>query len=136
MKSVLRRFFVILLLVISTTLYFPCDNAQAGVIDDITQVYDSAKRGGKDYFCRKGDITQGIFSARSFKGNLCNYSTAMSALTEYVCTNPNVADFEGSSCDTYAKRNLKGEDPKAVLAREAITATGPVGKLINLFYKP
>jgi hypothetical protein len=134
MKSLLRQFFVILLLVISTTLYFPCDNAQAGIVDDIAQVYDTAKTGGKEYFCRKGDAFKGIFSARSFEGSLCRTDT-FGALAEYVCTNPNVADFEGSKCDTNAKKNLNGKDPKAVLAEAvAVGIAGPLGKLVNLFY--
>lgn len=134
MKSVLR-IFVILMLVISTSLGFSCEHAQAGIIDDISQVYTTAKTGGKAYFCRKGDAYKGIFSARSFEGELCSNSRAFAALAEYVCTNPNVEGFEGSQCDQKAKKKLGGADPVAVLKQEAVSATDPVGQLINLFYK-
>lgn len=105
------------------------------MIDDISNVYETAKSGGKEYFCRKGDAYTGIFSVRSFKGELCSNSQAIAALAEYVCTNPNVQGFEGSNCDEKAKKTLGGADPLTVLKKEAISATGPLGKLINLFYK-
>ena len=133
MKSFLR-IFVMLMLVISTSFWFSCDSAQAAM-SNISQVYTAAKTGGKSFFCRKGDLSKGIFSARSFEGELCANSRAFAALAEYVCTNPNVQSFEGSKCDQKAKQKLGGEDPTDVLTQEAVSATGPLRKLINLFYK-
>lgn len=134
MKTVLR-IFVVLMLIVSTTLGFSSTPAQAGIIDQISQVYTTAKTGGKAYFCRKGDAFKGIFSTRSFEGELCSNSRAFAALAEYTCSNPNVEGFEGSQCDQKAKQKLGGADPKAVLKQEYASATGAAKQLIDLFYK-
>lgn len=133
MKSVIRMTLV-LLLVISSWCGFFADNARAGIIDEISQVYETAKVGGKEYFCRKGDAYKGIFSIRSFEGELCNNSRTLAALAEYVCTNPNVEGFQGSQCDQKAKEKLGGAVPLTVLKQEAKSATGALGKLVTLFY--
>lgn len=133
MTSLMGRILVLLLLIISTTLGFSSDPAQAGILDNITKVYDSAKSGGKQYFCGKADVTSGTFSVRSFQGELCSNSRTIAALSEYVCTNPNTAGFEGSQCDTKAKQQLGGADPLTVVKQEAKSATGVVLSLIKLF---
>lgn len=133
MKSVLGRVVILLLLVISTSFGFGASSAQAGITDQLTQVYQSAKSGGKEAFCRKGSLTGIDFSVRSFDGTLCAVSTGIAALAEYTCNNPSVAGFAGSSCDVKARQSLGGKDPKAVLKNEAKSATGALKDLINQF---
>ncbi len=129
----MARIAVLLLLVISTSLGFASPPAHAGILDQINSVYDSAKTGGKDYFCRNGDISGVTFSTRSFKGELCANSNLIAGLSQYVCTNPDVAGFEGSSCDAKGKKKLAGADPLTVVKQEAKSASGPALALIKLF---
>lgn len=130
-KSVWGRIVILLLLVISTSFGFGASSAQAGITDQINQVYQSAKAGGKDAFCRKGSVTGLDFSARSFDGTLCAVNTGFAALAEYTCNNPSVAGFAGSSCDKKAQGRLGGKDPKEVLKQEAKSATGSIKGLID-----
>ncbi|MEO1373889.1 MAG: hypothetical protein AAFW70_06135 [Cyanobacteria bacterium J06635_10] len=133
MKSVFRLVLV-LMLVVGTIFSFPYHSAQALNLDLVSDVYESAKAGGKDALCRKGNAFGGTFSLRSFKGELCANSKAIAALGEYVCTNPEVAGFEGSKCDRYAKVKLDGEDPYEVLKQEVENESlDIVKKLIKLF---
>jgi len=132
-KSVLGRVVILLLLILSTSFGFAANSAQAGITDQIAQVYQSAKSGGKDAFCRKADAFGGSFSVRSFDGSLCSNSTTIAALSQYVCNNPSVAGFGGSSCDVKGRQRLGGQDPLTVLKQEAKSATGATKDLINKF---
>lgn len=133
MKSVFRLALV-LMLVVGTIFSVPYHSAQALNLDFVSNVYESAKEGGKEALCRKGSAFGGTYSLRSFKGELCANSTAIAALGEYVCTNPNIEGFEGSKCDRYAKVKLDGQDPYEVLKKEVKDDSISVVKsLIKLF---
>jgi hypothetical protein len=128
-QSVFRRIVVVLLLVLCTSLGLVATPAQAGVLDQIDQVYSSAKTGGKEVFCRKANVATGTFSVRSFEGTLCSNSRTIAALSQFVC--PSVADFSGSSCDAKGKIKLAGADPLVALKEEAKSAVGTTKMLIN-----
>ncbi|MEG4304520.1 hypothetical protein [Microcoleus sp. D3_18a_C4] len=128
-QSVFRRIVVLLLLVLCTSLGLVATPAQAGVLDQIEQVYSSVKTGGKEAFCRKANVASGSFSVRSFDGTLCSNSRTIAALSQYVC--PSIADFSGSSCDSKGKNKLGGADPLTALKEEAKSAAGTTKLLIN-----
>lgn len=129
-KSALGRVVILLLLVLSTSLGFASSPAQAGPLDDLSLVYQTAKSGGKDAFCRKAELGS-TYSIRSFNGTLCAYSSTIAALSQYVCTG--VADFSGSSCDQKGRSKLGGADPYTVLKAEAKGAAGTTKDLISKF---
>jgi hypothetical protein len=131
--SFLKRLFVVFAVVIGIVIQFSPAPAQAGIADQVTQVYNSAKSGGKQYLCRKADITSGTFSVRSFEGELCSNSRTIAALSQYVCLNPEVASFKGSQCDVKGNKKLAGADPLTTLKEEAKSATGSLLPLIKLF---
>jgi hypothetical protein len=131
--SFLKRLVIVFAVVIGIVVQFSPAPAQAGIVDQITKVYDSAKSGGKQYFCRKQDVTSGTFSVRSYEGELCSNSRAIAGLSQYVCLNPEVAGFKNSQCDVKGKKKLDGADPLTVVKEEARSATGSLLSLIKLF---
>lgn len=128
-QSVFRRIVVLLLLVLCTSLGLVATPAQAAVIDQIEQVYLSARTAGKEVFCRKPNVATGTFSVRSFDSTLCSNSRMIAALSQFVC--PSVADFSGSSCDAKGKIKLAGADPLVALKEEAKSEVGTSRVLIN-----
>jgi len=119
------------MLVLTTSFGFFSTPAQAGITDQLTQVYQSAKSGGKEALCRKGSFTGAEVSLRSFDGLLCSSSSTIAALSQYACNS--VAGFAGSSCDVKGKQTLGGADPKTVLKEKAKSATGATKDLITQF---
>lgn len=69
----------------------------------------------KTFFCRKGKIESGIFSARSFSGRLCqdkyvNGLKLLGGAALLLCWDSNLEDFQDSSC---AKNALEDYGLKA-----------------------
>jgi len=133
MKSVLR-IAVVFMLVISTSFGFFYDNAQAGTLDDAYKVLQTVTDKGKSYFCRKGDALKGIYSIRSFNGTLCDNFDGLAALSQYVCTNPEVEGFKSSQCNEKGLKKLNGRDVNTVLEKELKSAPSPIPTLIGKFF--
>ncbi len=84
--------------------------AEAVRADPVDQVLGWLGQKGASSLCRKGDAKKGVFSLRSFEGDLCK-TTYIAALAEAVCATPNTEDYKGSHCHKYAVAALKGRDP-------------------------
>jgi hypothetical protein len=79
---------------------------------------------GAKYACRKGDITTGTFSFRSFSGMLCTGSLGVVALkicAGWTGTLPNGTPdaFNGSQCDKNARGGLATITPAQVTEAKA-----------------
>ena len=92
--------------------------AEAVRADPVDQVLGWLGQKGASSLCRKGDAKKGVFSLRSFEGDLCK-TTYIAALAEAVCATPNTEDYKGSHCHKYAVAALKGSYPADVL-KEAV----------------
>jgi hypothetical protein len=91
--------------------------------DPVDQVLGWLGTQGASSLCRKGSASSGVFSLRSFEGNLCK-TTYIAALAEAVCTGPNTENYAGSSCHKYAVAALNGKDPTEVLKEAVKNGTG------------
>lgn len=125
MKKTVLRMLAILMLVISTSLWLPCDNAQAQSLSDLAT---TLTKGGKNVFCGKGSGFYKV-TVRSAKGALCRTDIGAAA-SQLVCA-PNVAGFEDSRCDRIGKEKLGSTSPTRVLINNLASATGPVKVLIQ-----
>jgi hypothetical protein len=103
--------YTIKLLIAIMTLSFCTVAARAGQVDDLL---GSVQKNGVGVLCRKASARSGIFSLRSFEGNLCK-TDYLAALAEAICAEPDTDDYKNSGCHKNAQKVLQGKDPTEVL---------------------
>lgn len=107
MKNILKNTLLVGSLLLGST-------AQAGFpADQIKSVIKTIKDKGGDSLCRKGDITTGTFSLRSFEGRLCTIKP-IAALAITLCAGDKKKEsgFRESQCTKNAYKIL-GVDSKS-----------------------
>jgi hypothetical protein len=97
--------------------------------DEVDQVLGWLGKKGAPELCKKGDAKKGVFSLRSFEGNLCKV-TYIAAMAEAVCTEPNTEKYSDSQCHKYAVAELKGKDPAEVLKEAVKNGTGKAKEFV------